>query len=146
MCQQVSFTSREIAWSKKDNERPLFIESICKGEDSTTVKYRYLGMPNEYKIPFIDDASIENSLHCLAVALYMMVPAEDIAERMAHLEQIAMRLEVKEGKMGVLLSTTAIIRIWPLWILHLISCRAVRKIKVKTHIDSFGYAGNGAKQ
>lgn len=41
----------------------------------------------------------------------MMVPAEDIAERMAHLEQIAMRLEVKEGKMGVLLSTTAIIRI-----------------------------------
>ena len=94
------FTSREIAWSKKDNERPLFIESICKGEDSTTVKYRYLGMPNEYKIPFIDDASIENSLHCLAVALYMMVPAEDIAERMAHLEQIAMRLEVKEGKNG----------------------------------------------
>ena len=89
------FTSR-----KKDNERPLFIESICKGEDSTTVKYRYLGMPNEYKIPFIDDASIENSLHCLAVALYMMVPAEDIAERMAHLEQIAMRLEVKEGKNG----------------------------------------------
>ena len=79
---------------------PLFIESICKGEDSTTVKYRYLGMPNEYKIPFIDDASIENSLHCLAVALYMMVPAEDIAERMAHLEQIAMRLEVKEGKNG----------------------------------------------
>ena len=48
-----------------------------------------------------------------------------------------MRLESgKKEKMGVLLSTTAIIRIWPLWILHLISCRAVRKIKVKTHIDS----------
>lgn len=31
-------------------------------------------MPNEFSIPFIDDASIENSLHCLAVALYMMVP------------------------------------------------------------------------
>ena len=58
-------------------------------------------MPNEYKIPFIDDASIENSLHCLAVALYDDVYAEDIAERMAHLEQIAMRLEVKEGKKWV---------------------------------------------
>lgn len=92
------FTSREIAWSKRDNERPLFIESIQKEEDSTIVKYRYLGMPNQYTIPFIDDASIENSLHCLAVALYLMVPAEQIAERMAHLEQIAMRLEVKEGK------------------------------------------------
>lgn len=92
------FTSREIAWSKRDNERPLFIESIQKEEDSTVIKYRYLGMPNRYTIPFIDDASIENSLHCLAVALYLMVPAEQIAGRMAHLEQIAMRLEVKEGK------------------------------------------------
>lgn len=55
-------------------------------------------MPNEFSIPFIDDASIENSLHCLAVALYMMVSPEQITERMARLEQIAMRLEVKEGK------------------------------------------------
>ena len=52
---------------------------------------------------FIDDASIENSLHCLAVALYMMVPPEQITERMARLEQIAMRLEVKEGKNGCVL-------------------------------------------
>lgn len=97
------FTAREIAWSRKDNERPLFIESVRKGEHSTTIRYRYLGMPNEYVIPFIDDASIENSLHCLAAALYMMVPSEQIAERMAHLEQIAMRLEVKEGKNGCVL-------------------------------------------
>jgi murF: UDP-N-acetylmuramoyl-tripeptide--D-alanyl-D-alanine ligase len=97
------FTSREIAWSKKDNERPLFIESIQKGEHVTTIKYRYLGMPNEFSIPFIDDASIENSLHCLAVALYMMVSPEQITERMARLEQIAMRLEVKEGKNGCVL-------------------------------------------
>ena len=97
------FASREIAWSKKDNERPLFIESIQKGEHATTIKYRYLGMPNEFSIPFIDDASIENSLHCLAVALYMMVSPEQITERMARLEQIAMRLEVKEGKNGCVL-------------------------------------------
>lgn len=60
-------------------------------------------MPNEFSIPFIDDASIENSLHCLAVALYMMVSPEQITERMARLEQIAMRLEVKEGKNGCVL-------------------------------------------
>jgi len=97
------FGAREIAWSRKDNERPLYIESIVKGERSTTVRYRYLGMPNEYTIPFIDEASIENSLHCLAAALYMMVPAEKITERMARLEPIAMRLEVKEGKNGCVL-------------------------------------------
>ncbi len=94
------FTAREIAWSKKDAERPLFIESVRKGEHSTTVRYRYLGMPNSYTLPFIDDASVENSLHCLAAAVYFMLPPEQIAERMARLEPIAMRLEVKEGKNG----------------------------------------------
>lgn len=97
------FSAREIAWSRKDNERPLFIESIIKQETTTTIRYRYLGMPNEYVIPFIDDASVENSIHCLAVALYMMLPAEKISERMAHLEPVAMRLEVKEGKNGCVL-------------------------------------------
>ena len=97
------FGAREIAWSKKDNEHPLYIEWVRKDESSTTIRYRYLGMPNEYTIPFIDDASVENSLHCLAVALYMMLPAEKITERMAHLEPVAMRLEVKEGKNGCVL-------------------------------------------
>ncbi len=97
------YGAREIAWSLKDNERPLFIEHIDKNEDSTTIRYRYLGMPNEYTIPFIDDASIENSLHCLAVSLYMMLPPEKITERMARLEPVAMRLEVKEGKNGCVL-------------------------------------------
>lgn len=90
--------AREIAWSRKDNERALYIASIQKGENSTTIQYRYLNMPNSFTIPFIDDASIENSLHSLAIALYLMIPPEKIAERMAHLEPIAMRLEVKEGK------------------------------------------------
>lgn len=97
------FTAREIAWSMKDTERPLFIEHIQKDETGTTIKYRYLGFFKEYRIPFIDDASIENSLHCLAVALYLMVPPETIAERMLHLEPVAMRLEVKEGKNGCVL-------------------------------------------
>lgn len=96
-------TSREIAWSMRDAERPLFIESIRKDATGTTVNYRYLGFCREYRIPFIDDASIENSLHCLAVALYLMVSPEAIAERMARLEPVAMRLEVKEGQNGCVL-------------------------------------------
>ncbi|MGL5981395.1 MAG: bifunctional UDP-N-acetylmuramoyl-tripeptide:D-alanyl-D-alanine ligase/alanine racemase [Phocaeicola sp.] len=97
------FTAREIAWSKKDPERPLFIESVTKGEESTTIHYRYLGLPNSFSIPFIDDAAIENSLHCLAITLYFMLSAEKITERMAKLEQVAMRLEVKEGKNNCIL-------------------------------------------
>ena len=55
-------------------------------------------LDNIFCIPFIDDASIENALNCLAACLYLMTPADQITERMARLEPIAMRLEVKEGK------------------------------------------------
>ncbi len=96
-------TAREIAWSKKDDEKPLFIKSVRKDETGTKVKYRYLGFDNEYRIPYIDDASIENSLNCLAACLYLMLPPEDIQKRMALLEPVAMRLEVKEGKNGCIL-------------------------------------------
>src|SRR5574344_461101 len=96
-------TAREIAWSKKNNEKPLFISDTQKGESSTLIRYVYLGFENSFTIPFIDDASIENSLHCLAVATYLMLPPDAIKERMAHLEPCAMRLEVKEGKQGCVL-------------------------------------------
>ncbi|MEG1686014.1 MAG: bifunctional UDP-N-acetylmuramoyl-tripeptide:D-alanyl-D-alanine ligase/alanine racemase, partial [Bacteroides sp.] len=91
-------TAREIAWSKIDSEKPLYISSIIKDETGTTIRYHYLGFDNNFRIPFIDDASIENSLNCLAASLYLMLPGDLIAERMAKLEPIAMRLEVKEGK------------------------------------------------
>jgi alanine racemase len=93
-------SAREIAWSKEDDEKPLFIRSIKKGTESTEVAYRYLGMDNQYTLPFIDDASIENSLNCLAACLYLMMDGDTIRERMAKLEPVAMRLEVKEGKNG----------------------------------------------
>ena len=95
--------AREIAWSCKDADRPLYISKIEKGENSTVVSYRYLDMDNSYTLPFIDDASIENSLHCLAACVYLMLPPAAITERMARLEPVAMRLEVKEGKNGCLL-------------------------------------------
>ena len=89
---------RENAWSRTDIERPLYISKVTKAEDHTTVAYRYLDMDNSFQIPFVDDASIENALNCLAACLYLMTPAEQITERMARLEPVAMRLEVKEGK------------------------------------------------
>lgn len=91
-------TAREIAWSRRDYERPLYISEVLKKEDHTVISYRYLGMDNVFCIPFVDDASIENVLNCLAACLYLMTPADQITERMARLEPIAMRLEVKEGK------------------------------------------------
>ena len=53
-----------------------------------------------YELPFIDEASVECSLAVAATALYMGVTPELLRERMARLEPVAMRLEVKEGQHG----------------------------------------------
>ena len=53
-----------------------------------------------YQLPFIDEASVECSLAVAATALYLGVSPEQISERMARLEPVAMRLEVKEGQHG----------------------------------------------
>ena len=103
ICASVDCTlqsAREIAWSRHDTDKPLFISSVTKSDTATTIEYLYLGMSGSYTIPFTDDASVENSIHCLAVCLYLMLRPETIAERMALLEPVAMRLEVKEGKNG----------------------------------------------
>ena len=103
VCESVDRTlqsAREIAWSCRDSNKPLFISSVKKEEAGTTIDYCYLGFQGNYTIPFTDDASIENSLHCLAVCLYLRLHPEQIAQRMARLEPVAMRLEVKEAKHG----------------------------------------------
>lgn len=91
-------STREIAWSRKDMEKPLYISRVEQKDDFTEIDYSYLGLQNSFTIPFVDEASIENALHSLAVALYLIIPPEQIAEQMAHLEPVAMRMEVKKGK------------------------------------------------
>ena len=90
----------KIAWSRHNAGKPLFIASVEKAESTTTIRYSYLGTAHSYTIPFTDEASVENAIHCLAVCLYLALPTEKIAQRMALLEPVAMRLEVKEGKNG----------------------------------------------
>ena len=90
-----------LCWSTQDRRAPLFVKSVAKGEGSTTVTYIYKGGAEaSYSIPFIDDASIVNSIVCAAVALHLGLDARQLAERMPQLEPVAMRLEVKEGRHG----------------------------------------------
>lgn len=48
-------------------------------------------------IPFQDAASVENSIHCLMVLLYLNYPEAVIQERIANLYPVEMRLQVKNG-------------------------------------------------
>lgn len=88
---------RLFYWSRKDTAAPLYIGNIAKGENSTEIEYSVGGSKNTYVIPFTDDASIEDSIHCLAVCLCMNMPADEIAAGMKKLEPLAMRMEVTQG-------------------------------------------------
>ena len=51
----------------------------------------------DYTLPFIDEASIRNSMLCAATCVQLGLTLDVIRERLLHLEPVAMRLEVKPG-------------------------------------------------
>lgn len=83
-------------WSKK-NEADLKITRIDMGLRETFIQGEYQGNPLDFKIPFTDDGSIENAIHCLCMLLYLEIPKEKIRHRMEQLGNVAMRLELKQG-------------------------------------------------
>lgn len=94
------YKGEQIAWSVKDPSVRLFVKSVDKKNTQTTVTYVFNGVEFAYTLPFIDEASVANSITCAAVALHLGLTADEIAQRMPTIEPVAMRLEVKEGQHG----------------------------------------------
>ena len=77
------------------------VRSVEKKGTSATITYTLNGKQGQYTIPFIDNAAIEDSVTCLATCASLEgVNLEAICARMATLEPVAMRLEVKDGING----------------------------------------------
>ena len=94
------YKGERIAWSMTDESVPMYVRQVTKDGVSTTVGYVFDGREGSYTLPFIDEASVANSVTCAAVALRLGLSAGPLAERMAALEPVAMRLEVKSGQRG----------------------------------------------
>lgn len=99
-CMEIACLShKRLTWSRRGSSKsPLYVMKIEKQEKSTTIHYSVLGMASKLTIPFSDDASIEDAIHVLATAFYLHMSLPDINERMATLEPVAMRLDVRQGK------------------------------------------------
>ena len=98
---EFAYHGEQLAWSFKNPKAAFFVKGIEKKDINTTVTYIYKGKTEgKYTLPFIDDASVSNSIACAIVSLYLGVTPEQLAERMPKLEPVAMRLEVKEGQHG----------------------------------------------
>ena len=95
-----SYSFTRFAWSMSNPMAELYIPKIIKQNSSTEIHYIYKEKEQYLTIPFIDDASVENAIHCLAVCLFLQLDSDKLQQRMASLEPVAMRLEVKEGVRG----------------------------------------------
>ena len=98
---EYDYKGEKLCWSAKDEKAVFYIKSIEKKDVETTVTYTWKnGKEAQYRLPFIDDASVENSITCAVTALQLGVTQAALGERVAQLEPVAMRLEVKEGQHG----------------------------------------------
>ena len=102
---RMNYKGEKISWSTCDEQASLFVKSTkpSKSRLSTAITYIWKEEENTFEIPFIDEASIENSITCAAVALKLGLTPGELADRMPKLEPVAMRLEVKEGQRGCIL-------------------------------------------
>lgn len=84
-----------IGWSRKAGSK-IFVNAT-KHNTYCTLQILWNSQIYDFKIPFADDASIENATHCIFLMLYQGINITEIQIRLDMLKPIAMRLELKQG-------------------------------------------------
>ena len=100
---RLQYKGEKIAWSQCDEQAAFFVKNIENKGQTTRITYIWQQEENMFDIPFIDEASVEDTITSAVVALRLGVTPGQLAGRMPNLEPVAMRLEVKEGQRGCLL-------------------------------------------
>ena len=100
---RMNYQGEKISWSQCDAQAALFVSGVRSQDAKTAITYVWQGEEHSFEIPFIDEASIEDSVTSVAVALHLGLSPEQLTERMPKLEPVAMRLEVKQGQRGCIL-------------------------------------------
>ena len=95
---QSGFKGETLGWSLTDDSAPMYVKETKTEGNTAHVSYIYKGTEGTYTLPFISEAAIENSIVCATTALYMGLTPDIVAKRIAALEPVAMRLEVKVGR------------------------------------------------
>lgn len=85
-----------FTWSRHI-EADLLIEKVHHERQNSEIFADFRGQKLSIEIPFTDEASVENAIHCWCVMLNLGYENEVIASRMKLLHPVAMRLEMKEG-------------------------------------------------
>lgn len=103
--------TRCVSWSKKNADAEVQVYDIEQLSDSTAFRIQFRDLALHFRIPFTDEASLENSVHALITALLLAeqrnaLHANTIEHLTAHastLPGISMRLELKRGMRNCLI-------------------------------------------
>jgi len=85
-----------FTWSRK-TDADLRIIAVDKNNNQARIDALYKTEPLHITIPFVDEGSIENAIHCWALMIHFGMDQTIIQQRMDQLGNIAMRLELKQG-------------------------------------------------
>jgi Alr-MurF fusion protein len=87
---------KTFSWSSDDKSAEVYITKT-QIEIGTQLKVIYLENEFLVEIPFLDQASIENSINCMMVLLYLKYNQSVVQTRMKLLFPVEMRLKLKNG-------------------------------------------------
>ncbi|MBC7921437.1 MAG: bifunctional UDP-N-acetylmuramoyl-tripeptide:D-alanyl-D-alanine ligase/alanine racemase [Ferruginibacter sp.] len=90
---------RPFAWSRHQ-EADLRVTEVAKTQSHTQLMVQSGPQTHSLSVPFVDDASLENALHCIAFLTFLGVDPTEMQRRLQLLRPVAMRLELKEGTHG----------------------------------------------
>ena len=82
---------KKFTWGRTDNS------DIVISIQQQNVHISFKGRDYRLRMPFVDKASQENCLHCVAVMLFLGIPFKKIQHGVNSLRSIPMRMELKEA-------------------------------------------------
>jgi alanine racemase len=83
-------------WSRVNEHAQLYLQTIIQG-NTTTIQSRSGSRILSVRIPFTDEASIENACTCFAFLMCLQRASTDILSRFEELQPVEMRMQLKEG-------------------------------------------------
>lgn len=94
----VAWTRQRALYDAHQADVLVTVQDAAAGRTVVRVE-RNRPRPQEhtFTLPFADEPSVENALHCLSVLLWRQVAPPDIQARLDRLQPVAMRLEMKQA-------------------------------------------------
>ena len=93
----ILYVAQDVAWSRKDEDKWLYVSNIIKRENNAVMECKHEGTPFVLNVPFTSDRDLENVATCVSVMLYLGISTSVITERVKRLTPVGTRISVIEG-------------------------------------------------